>query len=672
MPLSLTNHRRQQTSSSSSSKSLLNSNKWSSTQHQHLRSDSSATVSTGSLNPSASSNNLLRHHYLNQTIRKQKSFLDSSQFINKSHLLSAHAERSYLSRGLSVGRSHDIQQQRSFIQRHPLKKHSSITIQQNCNVKNESESLKTGDLIKRNITNCSLKESSGGGGEFLRNSRRIQAWSSTSSILKSLDKELAQLNGVVGKCKDVKVLKGKTTTEDKTKSSNPKTDSTTASTSHSCRKTTKPEINKVNLSIVLSPTLNSTKEENDCPYSDQEAEGDHESDESSSSDSNKILNSQTKSKDQKKSDNLRPSSQTPGVSAQQKRALYHNSRLATNFALSNNNLNSSALNCGLQNSQNFNASPSLTVQKRPPLVRAMSAPVRSFDESSKSATFLASKRKSRRRKLNSRYTSCDKTSADVLATKDLSSLGNRKVLTRSKSVAPDVITLVSLISSEGSDSEKEDNSIIVNDSHKSSPTKRAPSLRKTGKSVSFQENYPPTFQFASKEYSHMLRRGSIAPLAQRIKSNRPPTAPPGSIFLNTQKSNNDMLPTPNSGDVNEENENNLENNKNNENNSSLVQNLSDKTLEEDYEFPHYVRTLKERECWKLYMKMSTKGVNITYDTILRGMLTPTEFRQLQKQREIEEAKALKAAAEENSLLEGKPKGGSSSAIERLKETLLKN
>jgi len=29
----------------------------------------------------------------------------------------------------------------------------------------------------------------------------------------------------------------------------------------------------------------------------------------------------------------------------------------------------------------------------------------------------------------------------------------------------------------------------------------------------------------------MIRRGSIAPLAARIRANRPPTAPPVSIFL---------------------------------------------------------------------------------------------------------------------------------------------
>lgn len=164
----------------------------------------------------------------------------------------------------------------------------------------------------------------------------------------------------------------------------------------------------------------------------------------------------------------------------------------------------------------------------------------------------------------------------------------------------------------------------------------------------------------------MLRRGSIAPLAQRIKSNRPPTAPPGSIYHAQQKLNNDM-PALNI-ESSEEKENTMDITKNNENNTLLSPTTTDKTVGEHYEFPDYVRSLKERECWKLYMKMSTKGVNISYDTILRGMLTPTEFRQLQKQREIEKAKALK----EDNALAGEPSKSSPTAIERLKESLLKN
>ncbi|XP_026823075.1 uncharacterized protein LOC113561069 isoform X1 [Rhopalosiphum maidis] len=35
---------------------------------------------------------------------------------------------------------------------------------------------------------------------------------------------------------------------------------------------------------------------------------------------------------------------------------------------------------------------------------------------------------------------------------------------------------------------------------------------------------------------------------------------------------------------------------------------------------------KEKECWALFKKMTAKGVSVTFDTVLRGMLTPTEYR----------------------------------------------
>lgn len=35
---------------------------------------------------------------------------------------------------------------------------------------------------------------------------------------------------------------------------------------------------------------------------------------------------------------------------------------------------------------------------------------------------------------------------------------------------------------------------------------------------------------------------------------------------------------------------------------------------------------KEKQCWDMYRKMNKKGVAISFDTILRGMLTPTEYR----------------------------------------------
>ncbi|KAG8337113.1 hypothetical protein J6590_031091 [Homalodisca vitripennis] len=38
------------------------------------------------------------------------------------------------------------------------------------------------------------------------------------------------------------------------------------------------------------------------------------------------------------------------------------------------------------------------------------------------------------------------------------------------------------------------------------------------------------------------------------------------------------------------------------------------------------KTDKERQCWQMFRKMADKGVAISYDTVLRGMLTPTEYR----------------------------------------------
>lgn len=45
---------------------------------------------------------------------------------------------------------------------------------------------------------------------------------------------------------------------------------------------------------------------------------------------------------------------------------------------------------------------------------------------------------------------------------------------------------------------------------------------------------------------------------------------------------------------------------------------------------------KEKQCWDLFCKMSEKGVNVTFDTILRGMLTPTEYRMRRKPSLVED------------------------------------
>lgn len=191
--------------------------------------------------------------------------------------------------------------------------------------------------------------------------------------------------------------------------------------------------------------------------------------------------------------------------------------------------------------------------------------------------------------------------------------------------------------------------------------------------VSFQENYPPNFQLATKEYSHMIRRGSVAPLAARLRSNRPPTAPPVSIFMNEANTNSSMATNAIENVASRENggsdsnSNIVSDSTQNTTKTSTEHTLNDKENEE-YIYPEYVRSLKERECWKLYRKMSVKGVSVTYETVLRGMLTPTEFRQIQKQREIEEAKARALEEEKDGALE---QHTPTSAVDRLTQKLLK-
>lgn len=67
------------------------------------------------------------------------------------------------------------------------------------------------------------------------------------------------------------------------------------------------------------------------------------------------------------------------------------------------------------------------------------------------------------------------------------------------------------------------------------------------------------------------------------------------------------------------------------------------------------QSAKERECWKLFQKMTTRGITVSYETILRGMLTPTELRLIQKQRELEQAQLEAAAAAESATTTGSGK-----------------
>lgn len=50
-------------------------------------------------------------------------------------------------------------------------------------------------------------------------------------------------------------------------------------------------------------------------------------------------------------------------------------------------------------------------------------------------------------------------------------------------------------------------------------------------------------------------------------------------------------------------------------------------------------TVKEKECKIVFKKMSDEGLSVSYDTILRGMLTPTELRKMKKEQSDSEKKS---------------------------------
>lgn len=58
---------------------------------------------------------------------------------------------------------------------------------------------------------------------------------------------------------------------------------------------------------------------------------------------------------------------------------------------------------------------------------------------------------------------------------------------------------------------------------------------------------------------------------------------------------------------------------------------------EDKEEPKF-GSEKEKQCWEMYRKMADKGLKVSYDTILRGMLTPTEYRLRRKESIVDGAK----------------------------------
>lgn len=81
----------------------------------------------------------------------------------------------------------------------------------------------------------------------------------------------------------------------------------------------------------------------------------------------------------------------------------------------------------------------------------------------------------------------------------------------------------------------------------------------------------------------------------------------------------------------------------------LLQKIASVAVEDETTeiYPDFCYSKKEKDCWKLYQKMLNKGVTVSYDTILRGMLTPTELRAVQKQKVLDEEKKMNEEAANN-------------------------
>lgn len=152
-----------------------------------------------------------------------------------------------------------------------------------------------------------------------------------------------------------------------------------------------------------------------------------------------------------------------------------------------------------------------SIDRRPPLIRAMSAPIRPLDDTK---LLLANKRKSRRRKISAKWgfnnqyfnekkfnnfyffyktreredfqenpsLEHEEDEDDLLNIKIDRSKTKKPIQTRPRSaLGCDIVTLVSLLSSGGSDSEKEETPSLTK-TDIVMVKGRAPMLRKTGKS----------------------------------------------------------------------------------------------------------------------------------------------------------------------------------------------
>uniref|UniRef100_A0A336KQ14 CSON014319 protein n=1 Tax=Culicoides sonorensis TaxID=179676 RepID=A0A336KQ14_CULSO len=294
-------------------------------------------------------------------------------------------------------------------------------------------------------------------------------------------------------------------------------------------------------------------------------------------------------------------------------------------------------------------------QKQNNRPRINSAPLKalSFDESSKGLIVNKSNKKLRRRRALREFQECDEDSSNESTANDKPPRAIKQINLvpatngrprSASSNAGEVETLVSLLSSGGSDSEKEDKEIPTKEAVKTDPLPiiklKPPPLRKIGKSVSFQDdgfedvsnnNSNSTSSIlVNKELPMSIRSNPSTTMPTKARQSRPHNGlSSSSLFFKELESQSLNIQKP-VKDTSSGNSSPIEKEK---------PEKPDNSPQKDEEpFPDNVQTAKERECYRLYQKMSSMGLNVSFDTVLRGMLTPTELRVIQKKKDNELAR----------------------------------
>ncbi|XP_018574893.1 uncharacterized protein LOC108913757 [Anoplophora glabripennis] len=328
----------------------------------------------------------------------------------------------------------------------------------------------------------------------------------------------------------------------------------------------------------------------------------------------------------------------------------------------------------------FNNTINESPHNRPPLIRSSSAPSKSERGRQK---FSATKRKIKTIKRVHLKTNIGGDEIEENAC-NKENPKSQKVLNRTAVVnGSEIVTMVSLVSPAGSDAEEETEKEETKEKckNKTANVKNAAprderespknmSLRKTVKSVSFQQSSIHAIRSFSASFPG--RRGSVATalmLGNNSKTNLHSTkaqekrstnsntpddderVPKRRLLRSDTQEKQNPVSSKEPKHVEQNDSTDTEEKPANEPNFSVA--IKTKTIEEVDDstpatngskiqteakveiHPEEVvkvkddakyESQKEKQCWDLYCKMTEKGINVSFDTILRGMLTPTEYR----------------------------------------------